>query len=205
MTAEPSVHVIDDDEAMRDSLSFLLASAGCKVRAYASAAEFLAGIETLGAGCVVTDMRMPEITGLDVLKAVRARAPHLAVIMITGHGDVALAVSALKQGAADFIEKPFDDEVILAAVRAALDRQEEDGRQDAERAVIAARIGLLSTRERQVLGGLVAGKANKVIAQDLDISPRTVEVYRANVMTKMQAGSLSELVRMAIAAGETPA
>jgi two-component system response regulator FixJ len=201
MNPSGTVHVIDDDAAMRDSLSFLLRASGLAVRDHASAKAFLAALPGLEVGCVVTDIRMPDVTGIDLLKALGTNRPGVPVIVITGHGDVALAVDAMKLGAVDFLEKPFGDEALLAAVEHALSRRHIDERRDTERAQINARIDLLSPRERDVLAGLVAGKQNKTIAYDLDISPRTVEVYRANLMTKMQAASLSQLVRMALLAG----
>jgi two-component system response regulator FixJ len=195
------VHVIDDDEAVRDSLAFLLRANEIKVQTYESGTVFLAGAAELKAGCVVTDVRMPEISGIELLRRLKELKVFLPVIVITGHGDVPLAVEAMKFGAADFLEKPFDDDILLAAVRAALSRQDSEGRRQAERAAIDDRLAALSNREREVLEGLVAGRANKQIAFDLGISPRTVEIYRANLMTKMQAASLSELVRMALTAG----
>jgi two-component system, LuxR family, response regulator FixJ len=195
------VHVIDDDEAVRDSLGFLLRANEIEVRTYESGTVFLAGAAELKAGCVVTDVRMPEISGIELLRRLKELKLFLPVIVITGHGDVPLAVEAMKFGAADFLEKPFDDDILLAAVRAALNRQDSEGKRQAERAAIDDRLAGLSNREREVLEGLVAGRANKQIAFDLGISPRTVEIYRANLMTKMQAASLSELVRMALTAG----
>ena len=200
MADQPSVHVIDDDEAMRDSLAFLLRSANIPVRTHESAVAFLAALAGVRSGCIVTDVRMPEIDGLELLRRLKQLGVHLPVIVITGHGDVPLAVEAMRVGAADFLEKPFDDDVLLAAVRSALAREHEESRRHAEKADIVRRAATLSQRERQVLDGLVAGKPNKVIAHDLGISPRTIEIYRANVMDKMQAASLSELVRMALAA-----
>jgi len=197
MNGEAAVHVIDDDEAMRDSLSFLLDSAGIRSAVYDSAEEFLGRAEGLTAGCVLTDVRMPGMSGLDLVRRLHDMGVKLPVVVMTGHADVPLAVEAMKAGVSDFIEKPFDDETMLKAVRAALDRGQEDG----DRVELLRKIDSLSARERQVLEGLVAGRANKVIAYDLGISPRTVEVYRANLMTKMGAGSLSELVRMALGAG----
>ena len=188
------VHIVDDDEAVRQSLAFLLSSAGLAVRLYGSAAAFLAGLSSVQGGCLITDVRMPGMTGIELLHQLRAKACGLPAIVITGHGDVALAVEAMKAGAVDFIEKPFDEEAILTAVKAALERGGEGG----DTAAIAARLASLSERERQVLEGLIAGHPNKTIAYDLGISPRTVEVYRANLMTKMEARSLSELIRMAI-------
>lgn len=195
------VHVIDDDEAMRDSLVFLLDTAGHRVRASASAKVFLKTLPDPTLGCVVTDIRMPDMTGLDLVKALKAGGHDYPVIVITGHGDVALAVEAMKAGVVDFIEKPFDDEALLAAISVAFGRLEATGRANPERQATEARIAELSPRERDVLRGVVDGKPNKVIAHELGISPRTVEVYRANLMTKMQAASLSELVRMALIAG----
>jgi two-component system response regulator FixJ len=201
MPAEAIVHVIDDDEAVRDSLRFLLEAAKLPVRTYESATSFMGALAEIGAGCVITDVRMPDMSGIDLLRQLRTHPARLPVIVITGHGDIPLAVEAMKIGAIDFFEKPFDDESLLAAVRAALSRGERDLRRDADKAAIHNKIASLSTRERQVLDGLVAGNPNKIIAFDLGISPRTVEIYRANVMTKMDASSLSELVRMALVAG----
>jgi two-component system response regulator FixJ len=201
MPTDAVVHVIDDDDAMRQSLAFLLATANVKVATYESATTFLKALPDIAAGCVITDVRMPEVSGIELLQRLRDLNVTLPVIVITGHADVPLAVEAMKGGAADFIEKPFDDEVLLAAVRSALDRMQESGKRDAERSHVHERLVALSNRERQVLEGLVAGHPNKTIAFDLGISPRTVEIYRANVMTKMQAASLSDLVRMALVAG----
>ncbi|BAF90653.1 transcriptional regulatory protein fixJ [Azorhizobium caulinodans ORS 571] len=199
------VHVIDDDDAVRESLAFLLESSGLAVTQHTSAAAFLDAGVPLDRGCIVTDVRMPGISGLELLKELNARGAHMAVIVMTGHGDVPLAVEAMKLGAADFLEKPFDDAAIIAAVRASLGRSAEQGRQEDARSEVGKRIAGLSQRERQVLECLVNGLANKTIAYDLGISPRTVEVYRANVMTKMKAASLPELVRMALLAGVAPA
>ena len=201
MGNELVVHLIDDDQPIRESLVFLLDTAGLVVRDYDSAEAFLAALPHLEPGCIVTDVRMPGMSGLDLARKVQSLGLAMPVVVITGHGDVPLAVEAMKAGAFDFIEKPFDDEVILGVLRAALGRGADAGREVAERAALAARLEALSMRERQVLDALVAGRANKVIAYELGISPRTVEVYRANVMTKMHASSLSELVRMALAAG----
>lgn len=198
MLNEPVVHVIDDDEAVRDSLAFLLVAAGMAARTYDSATAFLGRLPDIEPGCVVTDVRMPRMSGLELVQRLNELQATLPVVVITGHGDVALAVEAMKGGAVDFIEKPFDDDVILAALRAALNRGEDQQARNGEKAAIARRITLLSTRERQVLTGVVRGKPNKVVANELGISPRTVEVYRANLMTKMQAQSISELVRMAL-------
>jgi two-component system, LuxR family, response regulator FixJ len=204
MPNEGVVHVVDDDLAVRQSLSFLLASDGLPVRLHESALAFLDAMTETSTGCIVTDVRMPGIDGIELLRRLKARGFSLPVIVMTGHADVPMAVEAMKEGAVDFIEKPFDDDMFLAAVRSALRLQEQHAQRDAQITEVQARLQGLSERERQVLEGLVAGKANKVIAYDLGISPRTVEIYRANVMTKMQAGSLSELVRMALVVGGLP-
>jgi two-component system response regulator FixJ len=201
MRTDAVVHVVDDDLAVRQSLAFLLASDGLPVRLHESASAFLESVREPPAGCILTDVRMPGLDGIAFLRRLKELGFRLPVIVMTGHADVPLAVEAMKEGAADFVEKPFDDELILSAVRAALEREERSAERSAVETEIRARIDALSERESQVLEGLVAGKANKVIAYDLGISPRTVEIYRANVMTKMQAGSLSELVRMALLAG----
>jgi two-component system response regulator FixJ len=201
MSSNSVVHVIDDDDAVRDSLEFLLRTAKIDVRTYDSATAFLDALTEATTGCIVTDVRMPGMSGVDLLRQLKARGSRMPVIVITGHGDVQLAVEAMKVGAADFLEKPFDDEVLLASVRSALGRLEQDVQRESERTELNNRVAALSAREREVLEGLVAGKPNKIIAFDLGISPRTVEIYRAHVMTKMNAGSLSELMRMALLAG----
>ena len=192
------VHVIDDDAGVRQSLAFSLSTAGLAVRVYESAVAFLKALPHVQDGCIVTDIRMPEVDGLELQRKLKALKNTMPVIVITGHGDVALAVEAMKAGAIDFIEKPFDDEGLLATIRSALARHEGDRERGSRAAEVRARLALLSERERQVLDGLVAGKPNKLIAYDLGISARTVEIYRANVMTKMQADSLSSLVRMVL-------
>lgn len=196
MVDEPVVHVIDDDEAARQSLAFLLDCAGLAVRSYESAAEFLKAVPTMEHGCIITDVRMPGMSGVELIGRLKALAVADPVIVITGHADVPLAIQAMKAGVADFLEKPFSDDAILGAVRSALSRRTDVNQAEAERDQILNLLATLSQREREVLDGLVEGRANKVIAFDLGISARTVEVYRANVMTKMKAGSLSELVRM---------
>jgi two-component system response regulator FixJ len=201
MTGETDAYVIDDDEAVRDSIEFLLRTAGIRVKTYDSAAAFLAAAPTISSGCVITDVRMPGLSGIDLLRRLKEMQIGLPVIVITGHGDVPLAVEAMKCGAIDFLEKPFDDDVLLASVRSALNRAEASAALETGRAEVRARIAALTQREHEVLDGLVAGKPNKIIAFDLEISPRTVEIYRANVMTKMKAGSLSELVRMVLMSG----
>jgi two-component system response regulator FixJ len=200
MTSGPVVHVIDDDDSARESLSFLLSTANLRVRTYDSAKEFLDAVPGIEGGCVITDVWMPDIDGLELVRTLQSLNADLPIIVITGHGDVPLAVEAMKAGAVDFIEKPYDGEILLGAVRSALTTQRTDAKRDGERAEIQARLAALSPRERQVLDGLIAGQQNKTIAHDLGISARTVEIYRANVMTKMQAASLSQLVRMALIA-----
>lgn len=195
------VHVIDDDEAVRQSLKFLLESASIGVETHASATEFLRLLPEMEPACVITDVRMPNISGIDLLRRLRELKRGIPVIVITGHGDVALAVEAIKIGAADFLEKPFDDEALLASVRSAINSHGREQQRHNERGEVEGRLATLSKRERDVLDGLVAGLANKQIAFELGISPRTIEIYRANLMTKMQAASLSDLVRMALIAG----
>jgi len=192
-------HIIDDDDAVRDALGFLLSTADVPYESYSTAAAFL-DVAKHARGCVVTDVRMPGMDGLQLVRRLKDLGVALPVIVMTGHGDVPLAVEAMKAGVVDFFEKPFDDEQLLEAVRRAMAESGQGEARESERAEIAARIASLSGREREVLDGLLAGKANKVIAHDLDISPRTVEIYRANLMTKMRANSLSELVRMALRA-----
>jgi two-component system response regulator FixJ len=197
----PVVHIIDDDPSARESLAFLLTSADIAVETHESAQSFLKALATMEVGCVITDVRMPAVSGIDLLREIRGRGLSVPVIIITGHGDVPLAVNAMRLGATDFLEKPFDDAAVLAAVGHALERREQATKNATRKAEIEQRLGSLSERERQVLNGLVAGNPNKTIAYDLGISPRTVEIYRANLMTKMAAGSLSDLVRMAMIAG----
>ena len=199
MSSSQIVHIIDDDIAVQQSLAFLLSAAGLAVRVHESAVAFLEVAAGVREGCIVTDIRMPEMDGLELQRQLRQRRINLPVIVMTGHGDVALAVEAMKAGAADFIEKPFDDEVLLAAIRSALAQHATEAERGAKGVEIFRRLALLSGREKEVLDGLVAGKPNKIIAHNLGISSRTVEVYRANVMTKMQANSVSELVRRVLA------
>jgi two-component system, LuxR family, response regulator FixJ len=201
MQPEPVIYVIDDDEAVRQSLEFLLKTAGMTVRGFESATAFLEVLPQISSGCIITDVRMPGVTGIDLLRRVKESGVDIPVIVITGHGDISLAVEAMKIGAVDFVEKPFDDRGLLDTVRASLGRSADTAQRNAELIEIRDRLTALSNRERQVLEGLVAGNANKTIAFDLGISPRTVEIYRANVMTKMAANSLSDLVRMAMMAG----
>ena len=195
------VYVIDDDEAIRDSLDFLLAAADFQVSVFETALDFLDALSTLDFGCVVSDVRMPDIDGIELLKRLKAGGSLFPVVIMTGHGDVPLAVEAMKLGAMDFLEKPFEDDRLIGMIEAALRRAEPGVKNEAATLEIQSRIACLSPRERQVMDGLIAGLSNKLIAREYDISPRTIEVYRANVMTKMQAASLSELVRLAMRGG----
>jgi two-component system, LuxR family, response regulator FixJ len=198
--AQRVVHIIDDDQALRESLAFLLRTAKLEVKSFDSAKAFLDILPDASLGCVITDVRMPDMSGIDLLRRLKELKVDAPVIVITGHGDITLAVEAMKIGAADFFEKPFNDDLLLASVGAALRDQEGQTKRYAERAEIEHRLSTLSPREKDVLAGLVEGRANKQIAFDLGISPRTVEIYRANLMNKMQADSLSDLVRMALIA-----
>jgi two-component system response regulator FixJ len=192
------VHIVDDEEAVRNSLAFLLTSAGFAVRVHQSATDFLAVAPNVTNGCLITDLRMPDIDGLELLRRLKAADAMLPAIMVTGHGDIQMAVEAMKNGAIDFIEKPFSDDVLIDSITRAVERAAEQTRSAAATEQVKQRIATLSDRERQVLRGVVAGQPNKVIANELGISPRTVEVYRAGLMAKMQARSLPELVRMAM-------
>ncbi len=202
MASDCVVHVVDDEEPVRKSLAFLLATEGFTVRVHERASDFLKIAAELRDACLVTDLRMPDIDGVELLRSLRQRGIKIPAIVITGHADVPMAVAAMKAGALDFIEKPFEDRVLIESIRrAARDMAKEKG---SDVAAINSRLKSLSEREHEVLAGIVAGLPNKTIAYDLDISPRTVEVHRANIMSKMQANSLAELVRMAIAAGILP-
>ena len=201
MPDKGKVYVIDDDEAVRDSLNFLLDSAGFDVTLFETAVSFLDALPGLDFGCVVSDVRMPGLDGIELLKRMKAGHSTFPIVIMTGHGDVPLAVEAMKLGAVDFLEKPFEDDRLISMIETAIRQAEPAAKSEALTLDIAARIASLSPRERQVMEGLIAGLSNKLIARDYDISPRTIEVYRANVMTKMQAGNLSELVRFAIRAG----
>jgi two-component system response regulator FixJ len=195
--SEAVVHIIDDDAAMRDSLAFLLQVNRIPYRVFESAIAFLEDLPEDG-GCVLSDVRMPQMNGIEMVRKLKELDYRAPIIVMTGHADVPLAIEAMKAGVFDFIEKPFDEDLLLQALRAALEKGKAQSEQDEALATTRGRIAALSPRERDVLEGLVDGKANKVIAYDLGISPRTVEIYRANLMTKMQARSLSELVRMAL-------
>lgn len=201
MAAKPDVYIVDDDDAVRDSLKILLESAGYAVRSFASGHDLLDQAPSFAPGCVIADVRMPEIDGLSLQSRLAELKINLPVIVITGHGDVAMAVRAMKGGAVDFVEKPFSEGAILESVRLALTRL---GERPVKDEAAAKRLALLSPREREVLEGLVAGLPNKTIAYELAISPRTVEIHRARVMDKTQARSLPELVRIALAAGIQP-
>ncbi len=201
MSSKARVYVVDDDAAVRDSLIFQLEVEGYEVSGFASGAEFLSAASTLPAGCLIVDVRMPEIDGIELQGRLRELGLSFPVIVITGHGDVPLAVQAMKAGAVDFVEKPFSEKNILASIDLALKQRRPPERRDEEAEAAEARLATLSAREREVLEGLVAGQPNKLIAYELGISTRTVEVHRARVMDKMQARSLSELVRLALAVG----
>jgi two-component system response regulator FixJ len=201
MPSKGNVYVIDDDDAMRDSLKFLLESAGFEVTLFDSAQNFLEVFPQLEFGCVVSDVRMPGLDGIELLKRMKQQNSAFPIIIMTGHGDVPLAVESMKLGAVDFLEKPFEDDRLITMIEMAIREAEPAAKSEALTQDIVARIATLSPRERQVMEGLIAGLSNKLIARDYDISPRTIEVYRANVMTKMQANSLSELVRLAMRAG----
>jgi two-component system response regulator FixJ len=192
------VHVVDDDAAIRDSLTFLLSAAEIDAIAYDSATALLAKGDGLEQGCIITDVRMPGMSGLELVAELKSRRQFHPVIVLTGHADVALAVEAMKAGVVDFIEKPFDETVLLKAVETALAREEGVAARQTQRAAVEARAAQLSQRELEVFEAIVAGESNKSAAQKLGISPRTVEIYRAHVMDKMGASTLSDLVRMAL-------
>jgi two-component system response regulator FixJ len=204
MPADRYVYIVDDDEAVRDSLSVLLEALGHSVRTFGLARDFLHAAPMLPVGCLIADIRMPEMDGLELQRTLSERALHFPMIVITGHGDVPLAVRAMKAGALDFIEQPVTTSTILASVGAALSRIESAEQHDPAAQAALTKLELLSPREREVLEGLLAGLPNKTIAYDLAISPRTVEIHRARVMDKMGARSLSELIRLALAAGLQP-
>lgn len=199
---DPVVHIVDDDAAMRESVAFLLDTENLATRVYDGAHALLSRGDALEPGCIVTDVRMPEMNGLELVGELKRRGVPHPVIVLTGHADVSLAVEAMKAGVLDFLEKPFQDETLLRAVRAALAKGEGESGKAKERAEIEARLGQLTPRERDVFEAVVAGDSNKAAAIRLGISPRTVEIYRANVMDKMQARTLSDLVRMALLRGD---
>lgn len=197
MNTEPTVYVVDDDASVRNSLRWLIKSAGLHVAAYANAKEFLTGYDPDCPGCLVLDVRLPGRSGLDLQQKLADEGIGLPVIIVTGYGDVPNAVRAMRTGALDFIEKPFNDRVLLDRVRQAVDLDIQNRRDRAERADITARLALLTPREKEVLDRVVDGRLNKQIANELGISAKTVEAHRAQVMVKMRAGSLAELVRLA--------
>jgi len=195
-TTDIVVHVVDDEEAVRNSLAFLLGTSGFAVRTHSSAMAFLEVAGSIRNGCLVTDLRMPDIDGVELLRRLKAAGMMLPAIVVTGHGDVQMAVEAMKNGAIDFIEKPFSDEVLIESIARAVDQASSQLNADATQSRTRERLSSLSDREIQVLKGVVQGQPNKAIALELSLSPRTVEVYRAGLMNKMQAKSLAELVRM---------
>ncbi|WP_292899464.1 MULTISPECIES: response regulator FixJ [unclassified Nitratireductor] len=200
MPEDVVIHIVDDEEPVRKSLAFLLTMSGHAARVHESASAFLKVASGLRNACLITDLRMPDMSGVELLRRLDQEGNLLPTIVITGHGDVPMAVEAMKAGALDFIEKPFSDEVLLDAVSRAIQQLETRPQADADASIVRERVSLLSEREQQVMHRIVAGLPNKTIAFELDISPRTVEVHRANVMTKMQARNLPELVRMALLA-----
>lgn len=195
---DPVIHIVDDEASVRNSLAFLLMTAGFAVRAHESGPAFLAAVNDPSAMCLVTDLRMPEMNGVELLEAIGARGWTIPAVVITGHGDVPMAVAAMKAGASDFIEKPFADDVLIDAIRRAGERVQPRAEPGAGADDIRARVAQLTAREQEILTGIVAGLPNKTIAYDLEISPRTVEVHRASIMSKMQAKSLPDLVRMTL-------
>lgn len=205
MKTEPTIFIVDDDADVRDSLRALLESAKYDVEDYNSAASFLSAVAPGRGACLVADIRMPDMDGLALQEELGRRKIGLPVIIVTGHGDVPLAVRAMKAGAIDFIEKPYDDEQLLASVGRARAMSDSQRAEAASAQLAGERIAVLTPREREVLVHLVAGQPNKVIAHELGISPRTVEIHRAHLMEKMQARSLSDLVRIAMTAGVLPA
>ena len=199
-TSDAIVYIVDDDAAVRDSLAVLLSTAGLKVDTYTTGEEFLDAWSPAAAGCLVLDIRMPGLSGLDLLEQLASRKSRIPVVMITGHGDVKIAVKAMKLGAADFIEKPFKYDVIIESIKNALQRKEEERSTENSVDAYLERLQLLTERERQIYNHMVQGDPNKVIAAKLDISPRTVEIHRAHVMDKLQVRNLPQLVKLAILA-----
>jgi RNA polymerase sigma factor (sigma-70 family) len=202
MTNQAIVHVVDDDAALRDSLRWLIESVGLRAHVYGTAEEFLSDYDGSGPGCLVLDVRMPGLSGLELQEKLRRQDIQIPIIIVTGHADVPIAIRALKAGAMDFIEKPFSDQILLDRVRDAIERDREQRKLAAKRAAIAAQVAQLTPREREVMALVVAGKANKVIASELGLSQKTVEVHRARVMRKMHAESVAQLVQLAL---ESPA
>ncbi len=201
MSMEPIVFVVDDDQAIRRSLKWLIESVGLQVETYASADEFMRSYYPGRAGCLLLDVRMPGMSGLELQEHFARNDIHIPIIIITGHGDVPMAVRAMKAGAIDFIDKPFNDELLLESIRNALAIDQQQREFQGRRAEIAARLAHLTPREHEVMEMVTEGRSNKEIAMDLGVSAKTVEAHRARVMEKMEAGSLAELVRMVMAAG----
>jgi FixJ family two-component response regulator len=199
MVADPTVFVVDDDEALRRSLSYLIESVGLEVETFAGGEEFLAACDPDRAGVLVLDLRMPGIGGLDVQRELSRRRIELPIILLTGHAEVSTAVRSLKEGAFDFIEKPFSDQVLLDSIQAAIREDRSIRSQRLRHDDIAERVERLTQREREVMAHVVVGEANRVIAEHLGLSPKTVEVHRAHVMEKLEVHSLAELVRLAVA------
>jgi two-component system response regulator FixJ len=195
------VHLVDDDEAVRRSVSFMLRTSGFTVKAYASGTELLAAAASLSTGVILMDVRMPEMDGIEALRALRERGVSLPVVVITGHGDVGVAVRAMKNGAIDFIEKPFEAATLLGAIEEGLAHNERTGGGARRARDAGLRLQVLTARESEVLAGLVRGHPNKTIGADLGISARTVEIHRAHLMKKLGVSSLSEALRIAFAAG----
>ena len=200
MSNQPNVFVVDDDQAMRNSLKWLIESVGMKVETYSTADEFIRNYYPGRAGCLLLDVRMPGMSGLELQEHFLKHQINIPIIIITGHGDVPMAVRAMKSGAVDFIEKPFNDEMLLESIRNALNKDIEQRAAQAERAEIATRLANLTPREHEVMEMVTAGKSNKDIAQSLGVSVQTVEAHRSRVMEKMQADSLADLVKMAVTA-----
>ena len=199
-SSEATVFIVDDDEAVRDSLGLLLRSVGYRARCYAGAKDFLKAFDPRDYGCLVLDIRMPGMTGLELQKHLAEIGCNIPIVFITGHGDIPMAVEAVRQGAVDFLQKPFQDQELVDRINDALKQAAEQREEELERLEILSRVDSLTARETQVLGEVVLGKANKVIAGDLGVSQRTVEIHRARVMEKMQANSLAHLVRMVMVA-----
>jgi len=201
MSPKRLIHIVDDEDAIRRSASFMLKTSGFDVEAWSSGAAFLKEVRHAAPGCILLDVRMPEMDGLEVQQALNERGITMPVIVLTGHGDISVAVQVMKAGAVDFIEKPFDKAVLMGAIDAAFERLDHSTSSAARAGEAQVVVAGLSPREREVLEGLAEGLPNKTIAYDLGISPRTVEVHRANIMTKLQARSLSDALRIAFAAG----
>ena len=201
MSDDQLIHIVDDEDSVRKSASFLLRTSGFETRLYSSGTAFLREAKHAPQGCILLDIRMPEMDGLEVQRELNTRGVTMPVIVLTGHGDIGTAVQAMKAGAVDFLEKPFEKEQLLDAIATAFARMGNDDRGGAARHDARVRIDALSPREQDVLRGLVRGHPNKTIAYDLGISPRTIEVHRANLMGKLKARSLSEALKIAFAAG----